>query len=281
MIALNDLKEMAEVKGPCLSVFQPLGDNFAHGTKTDAGLLAAVHLADKLLQEKGFDDVARYRFPRPLAKIANRTNCPGRSGASCGPSNGRMKAVRSGVSSFRETKGQYIRDFFRMIDRAVCPIMSKSRDPLVLAGVPRELTAYREINSYAGLLDEAIHGSPDAMGEEYLRRAALELIHGRSAQATRQVRRYLEAAAGQGLLAVDFDEIAEAAPRGNVDHLYVTEAVQGNEDSLNETLLEVIRHAGKVDFIEARGLESGIAAALRYRAPKAKAFLAEGAAATA
>jgi hypothetical protein len=369
MIALNELKKLAEVEGPCLSIFQPVRDKFAHATATDAGLLAAEHLADRLLREKGLDEASRKRFLRPIARIAKKTSWPGRTGgvvifrapgfmrasfwsahtapqvklgdeffvlpllagfhartnfwvlalstkrtrllrgtaqrlievdlpehvahglvefggfdrpdhdlenrSSCGPSHGQMTAVRSGTSSFRETKDRYLHDFFKLIDRAVHPIVSKSHDPLVLAGVPRELAAYREINSYPGLLEEAVHGSPDAISEEHLHGNALQLVQERSAQRSRQVRRYTEAVAGQGLLAIHFDEIADAARAGRIDHLYVTELLQESDEAVNRTVLEVLRHAGQVEFIESSGLGSGVAATLRYRLAQPPTLVAE------
>ena len=41
MIEINDLKSLAGVDGPCLSVFQPLRDTFSQVTKTDTRLVAA------------------------------------------------------------------------------------------------------------------------------------------------------------------------------------------------------------------------------------------------
>src|ERR1700692_327439 len=80
MIALDDLKRLAEVKGPCLSVFQPLRADFARTAKTDARLMAAAHLADGLLQERGLDEAARKQFLRPIERIANNSNWSGRTG---------------------------------------------------------------------------------------------------------------------------------------------------------------------------------------------------------
>src|SRR5260370_1114856 len=80
MFAPDDLRRLAEVEGPCLSVIQPLREDFAHAAKTDARLMAAAHLADRLLQERGLDEAARKQFLRPIERIARNSNWPGRTG---------------------------------------------------------------------------------------------------------------------------------------------------------------------------------------------------------
>jgi hypothetical protein len=360
MIAISDLRKMAGVEGPCLSVYQPLRDDFSLTTKTDAGLPRAAHLAERLLEAKGLDANARARFLRPIAKIAKSVTWPGRTGAvvifsapgfvrasylpgvveprvqladeffvlpllpvfgsrcnfwvlalstkrtrllrdtakrlvemelpadlarglveaggfdrpdhdlenrsSGGPSNGQMTAIRSGTSTFRETKGQYIRDFFKKIERAIRPILAKSGDPLILAGVPRELAIYRAINRYIPLLDQAIHGSPDATSEDFLHSAALQLMEAKTARRTEEAAQAMETAAGRGLLLKDPDEIAKAAREGQVDHLYMTSRAHANEDLVNHAVLDVVRHSGKVVYAESPRFAGGVAAILRYRA---------------
>jgi hypothetical protein len=365
MIALEDLKKMAQVGGPCLSIFQPLREDFSQFTKADKGLLAAAHLADGLLEQRGYEEGARKRFLRPIARIADNTNWPGRTGgvvifrapgftrasfwptvwepqvkladhffilpllegfgertnfwvlalntkrvrllrgtaqrlievelhsgvplsleeagafnpldhdlenrSSCGPSVGQMKGVRSGTSTFRETRGQYIHDFFKAIDRAIQPILAKSGDPLIIAAVPREVAAYRQINSYEHLLDEAIHGSPDAIPEETLHRRALQLVCAQSSLRAGQAKQQMAAAMDHGLLITDFEEIAREALHGRVDHLYVGSRLTPGEDQVNQTALDVIRHSGKVVYVASLETPGGVAAILRYRAEPALA----------
>jgi hypothetical protein len=360
MITIDDLKKLAEVEGPCLSVYLPLREDVSQTAKTVAGLLAATRLAQKLLEGKGLDAAARGRFLRPIAKVAGNTYWPGRTGgmvifrapgftrasfcpiamepqvklaeeffvlpllpgfaprndfwvlalsmkrtrllrgtakrltevelpadvprglaeaegfdrpdhdlenrSAGGASNGQMKGIRSGTSSFRETKPRYIRDFFQRIDRAARPPLTKSGDPLILAGVPRELASYREINTYLPLLDEAIHGSPDAMSEDFLHDAAIQLMEARAALRTEQASHAMDTAADRGLLLQDFEEIAEAARVGQIDHLYVTVQTPENEELVNRIVLDVVRHAGKVFYTESPELTGGFAAILRYRA---------------
>ncbi len=81
MIGFDDLKELAAIQGPCLSVFQPLRDEFSQVTKADARLAAAAKRADALLAEKMFDAAAREGFLRPIFKVAGNTDWTGRTGS--------------------------------------------------------------------------------------------------------------------------------------------------------------------------------------------------------
>lgn len=357
MIRFDDLKELAAIQGPCLSIFQPLRDEFSQVTKADTRLTAAARKADALLEKRIFDSAAREEFLSPIFKLAHNTDWAGRTGsmvifrapgftkASFWPDNldsrvhagdeflllplvpglaaqrrfwlltlsikrvrlfrgteegfsevplpkevplslaeadafdkpdhdlenrstasgagGQIAAIRSGTSNFNETMGQYLHDFFRKIDRAIHPILGSSGDPLILAAVERELAIYREANTYASLMDQAIHGSPEPIAEDKLRRAATELLAARSKGAGEQFRREMDRAAGRGLLTTDLDAIEAAARIGQIESLFFEPKLASNEERINETALAVLRNSGSVASCES--LETGVAAILRYR----------------
>jgi len=362
MMAPDDLKKLAAIDGPCLSIFQPLRDDFSQVTKADTRLTAAAQKADALLTEKGFSAADREEFLRPIFKVAGNTDWTGRTGSMVvfrapgftqasfwpdtlkthvhladeffilpllaglaaqrnfwiltlsihqirlfrgtmqglsevelpkelprnladagafdqpdhdlesrsapGVSTGQTAAVRSGTSSARERQGSYLRDFFKMINRAIQPILAGSGDPLILAAVPRELAIYRDVNTYALLLEQAIQGSPESLGEgrseDRLHKAALEFVAANSAHTADQARQEMDAAAGRGLLVTDLAAIHEAARIGQVERLFVEANPQANEDSINRTALAVIRNSGTVVCSEALDAP-GVAAILRYR----------------
>jgi hypothetical protein len=358
----DDLKKLAVIDGPCLSIFQPLRDDFSQVTKSETRLTAAVRKADGLLAEKGFNAADREEFLRPIFKVAENTDWSGRTGSMVifrapgftqasfwpdtlkvcvhladeffilpllaglaaqrsfwiltlsihkirllrgtlqglsevtlpkdlprsladaggfdkadhdlesrsapGVSTGQTAAVRSGTGSANETQGRYLHDFFKMIDRAIQPILAGSADPLIVAAVEREIAIYRDVNTYAALLDQAIHGSPESLGEERLRKAALELIAANPVKTSDQVRREMDAAAGRGLLVTDLAAIREAAGIGQVERLFLNAHPQADEISINGTALAVIRNSGTVICCEALGV-SGVAAILRYRVAQA------------
>jgi hypothetical protein len=74
MIALNQLKELAGVHGPCLTILLPLRDEFSGVARTDVRLTAAAQRADELLTEQGIHIAARERFLRPILKLAKNTD---------------------------------------------------------------------------------------------------------------------------------------------------------------------------------------------------------------
>jgi hypothetical protein len=367
MIAIDDLKSLAGIDGPCLSIFQPLRDVFSQVTKTDTRLIAAVQKADALLLDRGMDAADRERFLRPILKLARNTDWSAHNGSvvvfrapgftqatfwpdvldaqvrlgnefcilpliaglgaqrnfwilalsinrirllrgtisstsghgvsevelpedlprslneatgldfpdhdlearsAAGPSTGGMHAVRFGTGSAHETKNRHLHDFFKMIDRAIHPILTRSgHDPLILAAVPRELAIYREINTYPALLDEDIHGSGDALDDDRLHKAALLLVEAGCARTDEQSKLEMEAAAGRGLLLTDLAAIRSAAGHGQVERLLVEANVLAHgsidTDLLNAAALEVVRNSGTIVC----SAHTGVNAILRYRLP--------------
>ena len=81
MFTQDDLKRLAEVSGPCLTIIQPLRDTWSQVTKPDTRIAAAIQEAVRLLDERGFDVAERDEMLRPLRKIAANTNWSGRTGS--------------------------------------------------------------------------------------------------------------------------------------------------------------------------------------------------------
>jgi hypothetical protein len=359
MITPDDMKKLAAIKGPCLSVFQPLRDVFSQVTKADTRLTAAAQKAGQLLAERGLDEAAREQFLRPIHRIVRKTDWSGRTGSvivflapgflkadfwpdaleprvelkdeffilpllaglggprnfwilalsineihlfrgtmqglkevelpkelprslaeaegfdqpdhdlegrsAPGASTGQTAAVRFGTSSFNETEGRHLHDFFKMIDRAIQPILRRTGDSLVLAAVPRELAIYRKVNTYAMLLDQEIHGSPHALGEHRLHQTALELLAAGSALAAEQSRHEMDTAAGKGLLLRDLTAILQAGRMGQIERLFISANSRNDEDLINSAALAVFRNSGTVARVESPSAAEEVAAILRYR----------------
>jgi hypothetical protein len=94
-----------------------------------------------------------------------------------------------------------------MVDRGVRPLLQSSLDPLILAGVTREVRIYEKINTYPRLMKELIHGSPGALGRPKLFEAAVRIAIPGFEKTPAQLGEKLEAAAGRGLLLTDPDAI--------------------------------------------------------------------------
>lgn len=81
MLTREDLKRMANVSGPCLTIFVPLRDNYSQVTKPETRVVAAIQEAGRLLESKGFDEAERNEMVRPLMKVAQSTYWQGRKGS--------------------------------------------------------------------------------------------------------------------------------------------------------------------------------------------------------
>jgi len=190
----------------------------------------------------------------------------GLSGRSApGGGNGQSGAVHFGTSSLHERQHAYLHDFFKMIERAIHPLLEASGEPMIIAAVPRELAIYREVNRYSGLLPEAIHGSPDMLTEPVLREKAAAILRASEPAFAGKALADMEAAAGRGLLENEANAILEASRSGMVERLYLATATRTDEEALNSAALAVLRNSGTVAFGD---LPDGKTSAviLRYRA---------------
>jgi hypothetical protein len=81
MLTTNELKNLADVSGTCLTIYQPLRDEYSQVTKPETRVVAAIQEAERLLGEKGFGPEDRDDMLRPVRKIASHTDWAGRTGS--------------------------------------------------------------------------------------------------------------------------------------------------------------------------------------------------------
>jgi hypothetical protein len=178
---------------------------------------------------------------------------------------GQTGSVHFGTSPMHDKQAVYLHDFFKAIDRAIRPRLTRSGEPLVLAAVPRELAIYRHVNSYTGLLAEAIHGSPDATNPHRLHEQALQLVIAHEKPFNGKAHRQMEAAADKGLLLTEPTAIRDAARLGQVEKLFIQTGRCADEDPMNGAALAVLRNSGSIISGESTE-ETAVTALLRYRA---------------
>lgn len=70
--------------------------------------------------------------------------------------------------------------FLRKINEGVCQYLKNKNAPLILATVKRIHGMYLDINSYPGLVDSFIQGSPNRMSVEKLRSKGWQILYPRS-----------------------------------------------------------------------------------------------------
>lgn len=183
-----------------------------------------------------------------------------------GQSAGGSKGIRFGTSSFRDKQHHYLHDFCRAIDVKLKPVLTGRGWPLVLAGAPAELGAYRSANQWPGLVEEAVETSPDGGWTDVeLGQHAREVIGRWQSAEERQALHHYERA-GREKRVQEMGAILEAAAAGRVQHLFLTsqapqpgdvdrltnrallsgDFVGRGDDLANAALVETLRHGGEV-----------------------------------
>lgn len=183
-----------------------------------------------------------------------------------GRSTGDAKGVQFGTSSFRDKQHHYLHDFCRALDVHLKPVLAERGWPLVLAGAPAELGAYRAVNQWPGLVDEAVETSPDGgWTDAELGQHARDVIARWQTASERQAMHQFDRA-GQEKRAQEMEAILAAASTGRVQHLFLTsqapqpgdvdritnrtllsgDFVGRGDDLVNAALVETLRHGGEV-----------------------------------
>jgi hypothetical protein len=117
-----------------------------------------------------------------------------------------------------------LQQFFRSVDEGVMKYLADEEVPLVVAGVSEYLPMYREVNSYAHLVeDEVVAGNPEDLRPDELHQKAWSIV---SPIFDRTQQEALDAFdqhyhQNGNLASGDFHEIVPACAYGRVDTLFV------------------------------------------------------------
>lgn len=111
--------------------------------------------------------------------------------------------------------------YFRAIDKAITEHHSRPGVPLILAALPRNQAAFREISHNPQLLEEGIPLDPSLLEASELRRHAAEIMTRRHSAWLDSVMERYGAAKGKQLTCEDLPEIGEAVYAGRVAMLLV------------------------------------------------------------
>jgi hypothetical protein len=172
---------------------------------------------------------------------------------------------RSATGRIQGSEGQKVRmrQYARLVDRAVRPVVAGLGVPLILACTEPLASIYRSVNSYPGLAEEGIPGSPEGATDQQLAAAARDVLDRLYAAELAEVREGWETRVSQGGGATDLAEVARAATFGAVDTRLVDidQTVPGFVDehtgvvTLDDT--DDAANYGVVDELARRVLESG------------------------
>lgn len=196
---------------------------------------------------------------------------------------GTQAAMYHGHDSGNEIKDR-LRKWFRLIDKEVAELLSDTHSPLVLAGVDNLFPLYKEINTYAHLVDEGIAGNPDRMKGKDLHPLAWAIVKPMFLKEREAALAKYRQLAGTGQTTADITEALLSAKHGRVEVLFVALGVQawgrlnqesvelsetkqpGYEDLLDLAAVQTLVNGGSVFAVAPEEVpeKSLIAAMLRY-----------------
>lgn len=76
----------------------------------------------------------------------------------------------------KQTNKIMLEEFFRRIDQRLHGFLNKQKKPLVIAGVNYILPIYRKVNTYQGLISDAIKGNQEHVSPLVLREKAWSVV---------------------------------------------------------------------------------------------------------
>ncbi len=142
-----------------------------------------------------------------------------------------------GVTDDR-ARDEDVRRFLRQIDTGLNEVLSSQGSPLVLVGLERLVSAYRDVSTYPGLMGEAVIQNPDQLSAEELHAEAWPIVEQRLRTERDTAVERVEELRGVGRASSELDVVAEAAAQGRVETLFVTadpwcwNRVSGNEPAV-------------------------------------------------
>ncbi len=181
---------------------------------------------------------------------------------------------------------QELKEYFRLVDRAVREIVKEDKSPMVLSGVEYEQALYREITALASLVPRGVAGSPEGRSLSQLRDAAWAIVepHFRQGRADAALR--YEEAVGTARASNVLEQLVPAACTGRIDELFVAvgkqrwgrydpkthrvkirdQAHAGDQDLLDLAAIQTVLHKGAVYAVAPNEVPGGrsLAATLRY-----------------
>ena len=185
-----------------------------------------------------------------------------------------------GISTDRERQDEYLRHFFKEVDKGVTAHLHSETGPLLLAGVEHEIAIYRRVNSYRPTLEKVVNGSPDGIPDRTLHERAMEVVASTFSEPLQRVMMTIPECVGTPAASTDPRSIVQAAFEGRVLDLVIaanaeyfgvwneeTYSVETGrrEELLNAAALQTIRHGGRAFVLDERDIPVKAAAAAVFR----------------
>lgn len=181
---------------------------------------------------------------------------------------------------------QDLKEYFRIVDRAVREIIKDDKAPIVLAGVEYEQSLYRDVSTLSTLISGGVTGSLEGRRVSQLREASWPLVEPHFRQGRADAARRYEEAVGTARASNVLEQLVPAACTGRIEELFVavgrqrwgsydstTQRVKireqphaGDQDLLDLTAIQTVLHKGAVYAVAPDEVPGGrsLAATLRY-----------------
>ncbi len=170
---------------------------------------------------------------------------------------GRVSATFHGHGLGKDTRHADLAQFLRVVDDGVCHVVEDGSEPIVLAGVERDLTAYREVSRSRALVEEAVTGNCDHLSPDDLHARAWPLVKGRFESDRIRVEEAIRAESSP--VTDDLVEIHTAAEQGRVEAVIVALDIQlwGRTPNGDRSIvLHETRESGDRDLLDALAIET-------------------------
>lgn len=134
-------------------------------------------------------------------------------------------SVYAGYGGEKDVAIEQTTRFARLVERGVRQAIGGDDAPLVLFGTDRLLSAYREVNTYPGLVKEQVTGASDYLSDKQIQAGTLDVLRPRFAESLHTALSELTEREGSSLSSHDPAQIVAAAAEGRVKSLFFDESV--------------------------------------------------------
>ncbi len=172
---------------------------------------------------------------------------------------GERASMVSGHGADLDDNKENISKYFRQIDKGLRDYLKDEKIPLVLAGVDYLFPIYKEVNTYAHLMNEGITGNPKGMTMEQLHRQAWSVVDPYFQKDENDAISQYRQSIGTGLTSNDIIEIVRESYHGRVGLLFVLKGYQqwGEFDpGNNEVFLQENLEAGSEGLADLSAIQT-------------------------
>jgi hypothetical protein len=121
----------------------------------------------------------------------------------------------------RHLKREDVTQFLQHVASGLRDVLAGQTAPLVLVGLDHLVAAYRAVNSYGHVLDEAVIHNADQLSTEQLHERAWPVVEQRLRDERARTIERFRALHGTGRVSSELRTVADAAAQGRVETLFV------------------------------------------------------------